>query len=78
MSPPPTQRRQPAKKKPKPATRAATDVLRVRMYNVLFGDAILVSVPDRDAAGDHGHAPHPDRRRQRHRQGRGRRRSSTR
>ena len=25
------------------------DTLRVRMYNVLFGDAILVSVPDRDA-----------------------------
>jgi beta-lactamase superfamily II metal-dependent hydrolase len=25
--------------------------LRVRLYNVLFGDAILVSVPDRDAVG---------------------------
>lgn len=27
------------------------DTLRVRVYNVLFGDAILVSVPDRDSSG---------------------------
>ena len=27
------------------------DTLRVRAYNVRFGDAILISVPDRDAAG---------------------------
>ncbi len=26
--------------------------LRIRMYNVLFGDAILISVPDRDQTGD--------------------------
>jgi beta-lactamase superfamily II metal-dependent hydrolase len=30
---------------------APTDALRVRAYNVRFGDALLVSVPDRDAAG---------------------------
>ena len=28
------------------------DELRIRMYNVLFGDAILISVPDRDQAGE--------------------------
>jgi beta-lactamase superfamily II metal-dependent hydrolase len=27
------------------------DTLRIRLYNVLFGDAILVSVPDRDLSG---------------------------
>ena len=28
--------------------------LRVRAYNVLFGDAVLVSVPDEDDSGDPG------------------------
>jgi len=28
------------------------DELRIRMYNVLLGDAILISVPDRDQAGN--------------------------
>ena len=28
------------------------DILRVRAYNVLFGDAVLITVPDRDQNGD--------------------------
>ena len=28
------------------------DILRIRAYNVLFGDAILITVPDRDQNGD--------------------------
>ena len=28
------------------------DILRVRAYNVLFGDAILITIPDRDQNGD--------------------------
>ena len=42
------------------------DKLTVRIYNVRFGDAILVTVPDRDPqTGITDHAPHPHRRRQR-------------
>src|SRR5262249_31118565 len=47
MSPTPAKTSKPKRPKPK----SGADVLRVRMYNVLFGDAILVSVPERDAAG---------------------------
>ena len=29
-----------------------TKKLRIRVYNVLFGDAILVTIPEADAAGN--------------------------
>lgn len=48
MSPTPAKSTKP--KPPKPNKDTGPDVLRVRMYNVLFGDAILVSVPESDPA----------------------------
>jgi hypothetical protein len=43
----------PKPKPPKPGRSSGPDVLRVRMYNVLFGDAILVSVPESDGVTRH-------------------------